>query len=188
MPGLDGIETARRLAAFDEPPAVIFTTAYDDYALQAFDSQATGYLLKPVRREKLAAALANAARLTRPQLQRISGAAGAPERRTHIPARHRDELRLVPIDEVLYFVADQKYTTMRHADGEHLIEDSLRSLEEEFASSFVRIHRNALVSVRHLEAIERDATGRYQVRVRGTDTRLPVSRRMAAELRERFSL
>ncbi len=189
MPGMDGLEAARHLAKLDEPPAVIFTTAYDQYAVEAFDANAIGYLLKPVRREKLAAALASAARLTRPQMQRATAAgARAPERRSHLAARHRDELRLIPVEDVLYFVADQKYTTVRDAHGEHLIEDSLRQLEEEFAPTFVRIHRGALVNVRHLEAIERDVDGRYQVRLRGIETRLPVSRRIAAELRERFTL
>ena len=81
MPGMDGIEAARHLNVLEEPPAVIFTTAYDEYAVNAFDAQAVGYLLKPIRKEKLAAALAQAGRLTRPQLQRLaaaSRASGAP--------------------------------------------------------------------------------------------------------------
>lgn len=187
MPGVDGIEAARQLASLTEPPAVIFTTAYDQYAINAFDAQAVGYLLKPIRKEKLAAALAQAGRLTRPQLQRIA-AASSIERRSHIAARHREGLRLIPIEEVLFFLADQKYTTVRHQRGEDLIEDSLRSLEEEFAPAFVRIHRNALVSSRHLESIERNPDGQYFVRLRGCTEPLQVSRRMASELRERFRI
>jgi two-component system, LytTR family, response regulator AlgR len=187
MPGMDGIEAAGHLSALQEPPAVIFTTAYDQYAVNAFETRAVGYLLKPIRKEKLSAALAQAGRLTRPQLQRLATAARA-ERRTHIAARHREGLRLIPIEEVQYFFAEQKYTTVRHVRGEDLIEDSLRALEEELAPEFVRIHRNALVAVRHLDRIERNADGQYFVRLRGCEAPLAVSRRMAGELRERFRL
>ena len=185
MPGMDGLEVARHLNVLEEPPAVIFTTAYDQYAVEAFEAQAVGYLLKPVRKEQLAASLARAGRLTRAQLQKL---AGDEARRSHIAARHRDGLRLIPLEEVQYFLADQKYTTVRHLGGEDLIEDSLRLLESEFGAAFVRIHRNALVGVKHLERIERNAEGQYFVRLRGCDAPLPVSRRMAAELKERFRI
>jgi two-component system response regulator AlgR len=187
MPGMDGIEAARHLNALEEPPAVIFTTAYDEYAINAFEAQAVGYLLKPIRQEKLAAALSQAGRLTRPQLLKIA-AASPSERRTHIAARHREGLRLIPVEEVQFFFAEQKYTTVRHLKGEDLIEDSLRALEQELGSAFVRIHRNALVSVRFLERIERNADGQYFVRLRGCEAPLQVSRRMAGELRDRFRI
>src|ERR1700720_2558783 len=128
MPGMDGLEAARHLNVLEEPPAVIFTTAFDQYAVEAFEAHAVGYLLKPVRKEQLAASLARAGRVTRAQLQRLAAAAGV-ERRSHIAARHREGLRLIPIEEVRYFLADQKYTTVRHLKGEDLIEDSLRLLE-----------------------------------------------------------
>lgn len=188
MPGMDGIQAARQLNSLTEPPAVIFTTAYDEYAMNAFDAQAVGYLLKPIRKEKLAAALVQAARLTRPQLQHLSGAGAALEKRTHIAARHREGIRLIPVEEILFFLAQQKYTTVRHTKGEDLIEDSLRMLEEEFGSQFARIHRNALVNVRHLDGIERNVDGQYLVRVRGSTEALQVSRRMASELKERFRI
>jgi two-component system response regulator AlgR len=187
MPGMDGLEAARHLNVLEEPPAVIFTTAYDQYAVEAFDAHAVGYLLKPVRKEQLAASLARAGRVTRAQLQRLAAAAGE-ERRSHIAARHREGLRLIPIDEVQYFLADQKYTTVRHVNGEDLIEDSLRLLESEFGAAFVRIHRNALVGVKYLERIERNADGQYFVRLRGCEAPLQVSRRMAGELKERFRI
>jgi two-component system, LytTR family, response regulator AlgR len=189
MPGLDGLEVARHLNVLEEPPAVIFTTAYDQYAVEAFEAHAVGYLLKPVRKEQLAAALARAGRLTRVQLQKLAaaGSAGA-RRRSHIAARRREGLKLIPIEEVQYFLADQKYTTVRHLGGEDLIEDSLRLLESEFGAAFVRIHRNALVGVRHLERIERSADGQYFVRLRGCAAPLQVSRRMAGELKERFRI
>jgi two-component system, LytTR family, response regulator AlgR len=187
MPGMDGLEAARHLNVLEEPPAIIFSTAYDQYAVEAFEAHAVGYLLKPVRKEQLAAALTRAGRLTRAQLQRLA-ASGGEARRTHIAARRREGLKLIPLDEVQYFLADQKYTTVRHVNGEDLIEDSLRLLESEFGAAFVRIHRNALVSVRFLERIERGADGQYCVRLRGCESPLAVSRRMAGELRERFRI
>jgi two-component system response regulator AlgR len=188
MPGMNGLEVARHLALLPEPPAVIFTTAYDAYAVEAFEAQAIGYLLKPVRAEKLGAALQRAARLAGSQAARLS--AGDPQRaaRTHVAARLGDQLRLIPVPEIYYFAADQKYTTVRHKGGSDLIEDSLRTLEEEFATQFVRVHRNALVGVNSLAAIERDAEGQYHVVVRDLNERLAVSRRLAGELRERFRL
>jgi len=187
MPGMDGLEAARHLNVLEEPPAVIFTTAYDQYAVEAFEAHAVGYLLKPVRKEQLAAALTRAGRLTRAQLQKLA-AAGAEARRTHIAARSREGLKLIPIEQVQYFLADRKYTTVAHVNGEELIEDSLRLLESEFGAAFVRIHRNALVAVKYLEGIERGADGQYFVRLRGCAAPLAVSRRMAGELKERFRI
>ena len=188
MPGIDGLEVARHLAGLPEPPAVIFTTAFDEYALQAFDSEAVAYLLKPIRAEKLRAALVKAARLTRPQLQQVAAAAREPTHRLHIGVRGRDGLKLIPIEEVFYFHADQKYTTVKHLKGEDLIEDSLKTLEEEFSASFVRIHRNAVVNTRYLERIARDASGQHFVHLRGLPDALEVSRRMAGDLKDRFRI
>jgi two-component system response regulator AlgR len=187
MPEMDGLEAARHLNVLEEPPAVIFTTAYDEYAVEAFEAHAVGYLLKPVRKEQLAAALTRAGRLTRAQLQKLA-ISGAEARRTHIAARSREGLKLIPIEEVQYFLADRKYTTVAHVKGEDLIEDSLRLLEGEFGAAFVRIHRNALVAVKHLERIERSADGQYLVHLRGCAAPLAVSRRMAGELKERFRI
>jgi two-component system response regulator AlgR len=188
MPGIDGLEVARQLAVLEEPPAVIFTTAFDEYALQAFDSEAVAYLLKPIRAEKLQAALAKAGRLTRPQLQQMANAAREPAHRSHIGVRGRDGLKLIPLDDVLCFQADQKYTTVKHLKGEDLIEDSLKTLEEEFVTNFVRVHRNALVNTKYLERIARDASGQHFVHLRGMTTPLEVSRRMAGDLKDRFRI
>src|SRR2546430_3284694 len=111
MPGIDGIEAAQHMNILEQPPAVIFTTAFDEYAMKAFDAQAVGYLLKPIRKEKLAAALTHASRLSRPQLQKIADPA---QTRSRIAVRHREGLRLIPLDEVQFFLAEQKYTTVRH--------------------------------------------------------------------------
>lgn len=184
MPGMQGLEAARHLAALETPPAVIFVTAYDAFAIEAFEAQAVGYLLKPVRRERLAAALARAARPTRPQLEALGPGAGA--RRQRIAARLGDALQLIPVDTIRFFQADQKYVTVYHEGGSDLIDESLKDLEREFADDFVRIHRNALVALRHLAALERDARGQLVARVEGVAEPLSVSRRHAPELRRRI--
>jgi two-component system, LytTR family, response regulator AlgR len=186
MPGMDGIEAATHLASLETPPAVVFVTAFDEYALAAFDAQAVGYLLKPARREKLQAALAAARRVTRSQLGEISRRSAGANRRTQIAARVRDRIRLIPVGEILYFLADQKYVTVRHRHGEELIEESLKSLEEEFADGFVRVHRNALVAVAGIESLERQEDGHAEVIVKGTGERLQVSRRLVADLARRL--
>ncbi len=185
MPGMDGVEAARHLSALEEPPAVIFTTAFGEYAIDAFDAQAIGYLMKPIRRERLARALKQATRLTRPQLIALAESEKTISSRHHICARVRDELKLVPLQDILYFRADQKYVTVRHKDGEVLIDEPLKALAEEFAADFLRIHRNALVALRFLESVERDPGGHYFARLKGIDEPLAVSRRHATELRRR---
>jgi len=187
MPGMSGIEAARHMSQLDASPAVVFTTAYDQYALEAFDAQAIGYLLKPVRRERLEEALKHAVRLTGPALGRLGAAALPQAERGHIAVKVRDELRLIPVKDILYFRAEQKYVTVRHRNGEDLIEESLKSLEEEFATRFVRIHRSVLIAVAQTTALERDTGGAYGIRMRGLDELLPVSRRQLAELKSRLN-
>jgi two-component system response regulator AlgR len=188
MPGMNGLEAARHMALLPAPPAIVFTTAYDAYAVEAFEAEAVGYLLKPVRAERLAAALERAARLGSPQLARVAEREGATAARAHIGVRRREGVHLVPLGEVYYFAADQKYTTMRHAGGSELIEDSLRALEEEFGARFIRVHRNALVQLHCIAGLERDSDGQFVVVLRGIPDRLQVSRRLVAELRERLRL
>ena len=183
MPGMDGLEAARHIAQMDSPPAVIFCTAFEEHAIEAFDVQAVGYLLKPVRAADLEDALARARRANRAQLSALVEDEVGSDARTHISARTRRGIELVPVDEVRFFQADQKYVTVRWPDGELLIDDTLRQLEGEFGERFIRIHRNAIVAVKFLEGLERDAQGHYQVRLRGIDDRLDVSRRHVAGLR-----
>jgi two-component system response regulator AlgR len=186
MPGISGLEVARHIDSLEDPPAVIFTTAYDQYAVDAFETEAVGYLLKPVRKEKLAHALRHAARLSPTRLARVAQSAGLEPRREQICARLGDQLRLIPVGDIYYFLADQKYITVRHKGGENLIDESLKSLAEEFSSDFVRIHRNALVAERQISAVERTEDGQYVVRIRDCGTVLQVSRRHAAELLRRI--
>lgn len=186
MPGISGIEVARHIDSLEDPPAVIFTTAYDQYAVDAFETEAVGYLLKPVRKEKLAHALRHAGRISPTRLARVAKSAGFDQRREQICARLGEQLRLIPVADIYYFLADQKYITVRHKGGENLIDESLKSLAEEFASDFVRIHRNALVAERQISAVERTEDGQYVVRVRDCGAVLQVSRRHAAELLRRI--
>jgi two-component system response regulator AlgR len=178
---MDGIEAARHLATLDDPPAVIFTTAYDEHAVEAFETQAIGYLLKPIRQEKLASAIRHAARVVGTQLTRLAEQSQLGRRRAQICARLGEQLRLIPLADVYYFMAGQKYVTVRHRSGSDLIDEPLRALAEEFAPDFVRVHRNALVAIRSVSALERDTDGRYLVRLRDCEDTLPVSRRHAAE-------
>lgn len=182
MPGMDGLEAARHLSELDEPPAVIFCTAYEEHAVQAFDLQAVGYLLKPVRRENLATALERAQRVNKAQLAALGGDL-TPSRRTHIAARTHRGIELVPLGDVRYFQADQKYVTVRFGSGEVLIDEPLRDLEEEFGELFLRIHRNCLVATAHVERLERLAPGQARLHVRDVAEPLEVSRRHLASVR-----
>lgn len=183
MPGMGGIEAARHLATMAAPPAVVFTTAYDQYAIEAFDAWAIGYLLKPVRVERLQQALNQAARLSAAQLREVAKADGSVMPRRHIAARLGDQIRLIPIDDITLFRADQKYVSVVHRNGEDLIDESLRDLAEEFASLFVRVHRSVLVNSAHIEALDRDTDGKYLIRLRDRKESLPVSRRQVGELK-----
>jgi len=186
MPGMDGIEAAHHLSGKDEPPAIIFCTAYDEYALEAFKVDAIDYLMKPVRSSGLEDALHKAARLNKSQIQSLNAAAESEQsrRRSHISAKTHKGIELVPIQEVRYFRADQKYVSVRHTKGELLIDETLKSLENEFGQAFVRIHRNSLISVKHIDGMELDSPGHYQIRLKDIDDKLVVSRRHISALRK----
>jgi two-component system response regulator AlgR len=190
MPGVDGIETAHHLNAMETPPAVVFTTAYDEYAIDAFDARAIGYVLKPVRRERLERALEHAARISGQMLKQLTQESNLKSRRQHVCTREHGELRLIPISDIRYFNADQKYVTVHHSDGESLIDDALKALEDEFADEFVRIHRSVLVALRQIDRLERTADGKTQVVLRdelaGADEALTISRRHVADVRRRL--
>jgi two-component system response regulator AlgR len=190
MPGMDGIETAHHLNAMSDPPAVVFATAYDEYAIDAFDARAIGYVLKPVRRERLEGALEHARRLTASALSELAGDPGIASGRKHVCARVQGELRLIPLHEIRYFVADQKYVSVCHRGGKNLIDDSLKSLEEDFAADFVRIHRGALVKVSAIDRLEKQADGKTRVVLRDDSQdaadALIISRRHVADVKRRL--
>jgi two-component system response regulator AlgR len=188
MPGLDGLSAAHRLAQRPQAPAVVFCTAYDDYAIEAFEANAIGYLLKPVSEEKLALALAKAERLSVVRLGQLAAAAPAgPALRTHLSARSRRGVELLPLAEARYFLADHKYVTVYHPAGELLIDDTLRDLEEEFGDLLLRVHRNALVCVDHIIGLDRTELGQYRVRLAGIEHGPQVSRRHLALVRKRLA-
>ncbi len=176
MPGMDGIEAARHISKLEEPPAVVFTTAFSDHALEAFETHAVDYLLKPVKQDRLQAAMEAAVRPTRAQASRNGDLLSGLEPRQHICARVRGSLVLVPIEDIYYFHAEQKYVTVRHVEGEVLIEDALKNLEAEFGDRFHRIHRNALVNLSRLAGMQSENDG-HQVTFKEIDDTLEVSRR-----------
>ena len=182
MPGMDGMEAAFHMSSMDSAPAIVFTTAYGEHALEAFEAQAVDYLLKPVEPERLAQALEKAKRLTQSQEEGLKEQANS--QRSHICARVRGNLKLIPIDDILYFQADQKYVNVRYVDGEVLIEDSLKSLEDEFGERFMRIHRNALVATDRVAGMEKTTDGGHELTIRDSDAVLEVSRRHVAEVRK----
>ena len=185
MPGIDGLEVARHMVTMDEPPAVIFTTAYDEYALEAFKVHAVDYLLKPVRAERLSEALGKALKPNKVQWKSLNREEdGSPKARTHISSRTRRGIVLVPVKDIYYFKAEHKYVTVRHSEGEVLVEDTLKELETEFQDRFLRIHRNCLVAVEHIQALEKNANAQPCIKLRGIQERLDVSRRHVAHVRQ----
>lgn len=186
MPGMDGIELAGHLGAFEKPPAVIFTTAYDNYAVQAFDLNALDYLLKPVRTQRLLTALQKVRGATPADPALLAGI-GREIRgcgRTHLSSHERGRLMLVPVAEVLYFKADLKYVTARTVEREFLLDEALTHLETEFAERFIRLHRAVLVAKSALAGFEKaagdDAEAYGWALLRGVPEKLPVSRRQWA--------
>jgi two-component system response regulator AlgR len=184
MPGIDGMEVAAQLAALNPPPTVVFTTAYDDYAVNAFDTEAVAYLLKPVRRERLLQALARAAKTSR--MRQAHWLDNHPELapREAIPVSHAGTIKMIALNDIVSFHADQKYVRIVHADGEALIDDALKQLEEEFARDFVRIHRNSLVRLSQIAALTTGSDGQLNVSMRNSQNSYPVSRRHAAHLKQ----
>jgi two-component system response regulator AlgR len=189
MPDMDGLEAAHHIMQMEAPPAVIFCTAYSEHALEAFNANAMGYLLKPVKAEQLEQALHNAKKLTKVQLSSLKATMlpaaekQAYKGRKHISAKTRLGLELIPVDDVRCFQADHKYVTAFHVGGEILLDDTLKDLEEEFSDRFVRVHRNSLISIHHVEGLDKAAEGQFALRLQGITLKPIVSRRHVTELR-----
>jgi two-component system response regulator AlgR len=178
MPDMDGIEAARHMAGMAHPPAIIFTTAFDAYAIKAFEVNAIDYLLKPIRVERLLVALGKTR--AAPPVSRAALDRAANQPRRHLSVHERGKIHLVAIADVLYLRAELKYVTVRTAEREYLVEESLTSLEQEFAAQFVRIHRNCLVARAAVSGFERnidESESGWAVVIKATGERLPVSRR-----------
>ncbi|MBI1398148.1 MAG: response regulator [Betaproteobacteria bacterium] len=186
MPDMDGIETARHLQALATPPRIVFTTAYDTYAVKAFELHAIDYLLKPIRGRRLLDSLERASGALSPRQGGLDDIARAP--RTHIAVQERGRVVLVPVKDIRFLRSELKYVTIRTEDREFLVEDSLTRLEQEFAGTFVRIHRSCLVARAYLRGFERQDTtssdSTWLAVLEGIDEPLPVSRRQAHVIRD----
>jgi len=181
MPGMNGLEAARHIAGLPHPPAIIFVTAFDEHALQAFELRAVDYLLKPVRLARLREALSRIRPLA------VDDAAALAPRRTHFSLLERGRIWRVPVAEVLYLRAELRYVTARTREREYLLDESLVKLEEEFGNDFLRIHRNCLIARAHLEGFQRvadDGEGRWLALLKDWSEKLPVSRRQMHVVRE----
>lgn len=184
MPGMDGLETAQHLGLLTPAPAVIFTTAYQDHALAAFESNAVDYLLKPIRRTRLAEALERAQVVSRGRLAEIREREPGGPARSYLSAVVQGRIQLASVADIRYFRAEQKYVTAAWPEGELLLDESLKTLEQEFAGQFLRIHRNALVAIQHVERFDRDREGNYTVHLRDMPAALKVSRRHLSQVRK----
>jgi len=184
MPGMDGLEAAQHLSKMEEPPAIIFTTAYDEYALKAFSVSAVDYLLKPVRQSALRSAIEKARSLNTAQLNAVKS---QHEGRTNITAKISGNIRLIPVKDIIYFQAELKYVTVKYLDGETIIEDTLKELQQEFSESFVRIHRNAIISKKFIKGINRDSQGRSFAVLENDEKRLEISRRHLSVVKKLIS-
>lgn len=191
MPGLDGLELARRLKSLDAAPAVVFVTAHAEHALQAFELAAIDYLTKPVRRERLQEALSRAAQHRGLAAVPVPAAAAA-EPATLVVSDRGRVLRL-PVAEVVYLKAEMKYVTLRTLSHAYVLDDALSDLEQRLGEAVLRIHRNALVARAAVRALERrvlpgddaDEGGEiWAVQLAPSGEWLPVSRRQVAAVRE----
>lgn len=189
MPVMDGIETAQHLRKLEHPPAVIFTTAYDAYALKAFEVRAVDYLVKPIRAARLLEALSQVRVKTPPKLETLTQLRNAP--RVSLSVSERGKVHLIPVSSIIYLRAELKYVTVRTREREHLVEEPLTKLEEEFGAQFVRVHRSCLVARAAIRGFERAAGenagsegSRWEVLLNGTDERIAVSRRQQHIVRE----
>lgn len=188
MPVMDGLSCAQHLTQLNPMPAMVFCTAYDQHALNAIQSQANGYLIKPIAQSELQRVLNNLTKLTQAQKSNIEQKKSMEKttQRQQIVAKTYRGVELIPTENIYYFLADQKYVAVRHKNGSVLIDETLKELEQEFADKFIRIHRNALISLDYLDGLELVTSGQYQVRCREIEERLAVSRRHLPILRERI--
>ena len=184
MPIMDGLEVAHHLTNMDKSPAVIFTTAYQDHALEAFDTHAIDYLLKPVRKERLKQAIDRANILQRAHVNELRTLDRSAQSRTHLSAKVQGSLKLLAVKEIRYLRADQKYVIAGWPEGELLLDESLISLEAEFQDKFIRIHRNALVALEYIDTLKKEKSGIYTISLHGVSAVHQVSRRNLSILRK----
>ena len=198
MPVMDGLEVARHISQMVAPPKLIFVTAFDQYAVKAFELNAIDYLLKPIRQERLLTALKKAVAIKAAQAEAIAEVTQS--KRRHLSIHERGKIVLIPIDDVLYLKAELKYVTVRTAQKEYLLEESLTKLEEEFTGMFTRVHRNTIVATAAVVGFEKiietgegetasgtdkgESGGYWAVLIRGIPEKLAVSRRQQHIVKE----
>lgn len=180
MPGMNGLELINHLLHFENPPAVIFTTAYQDYALRAFDANAVDYLVKPIHRQRLKTAIERAHVVNLGKLSQIKMEGF---RRRHLSAMMQNRLQLIAIEKIRYLKAEQKYIIAAWPDGELLLNESLAALEKEFADYFIRIHRNALAAKNHIDCLSKTGDGQAVLKLHDMPTGLVISRRHLPDVR-----
>lgn len=185
MPVMDGLELAQHLMTLSGPvPAIVFTTAYQDHALEAFENNAIDYLVKPIRKERLMRALDKASQLGQAKLETLQHIDTESRSRQHFSASIHGKIILQPVQEVAYLKAEQKYVTAHWPGGEMLMDESLKSIEAEFSDRFVRIHRNTLVAIDAIRGLEKDDEGNSVLLLRDIEDKLPVSRRHLAGIKK----
>jgi len=177
MPGMDGLETAFHLSSLTTTPAIIFTTAYDEHAIKAFEVNAIDYLLKPIRRDRLQQALQRVKKINKEQLSSLDETNLPHTIRQNLNTVNQGKLQLIPIEEISYLLADQKYVSVGWKGQEKLTSESLKSLEAELEHLFLRIHRNALVAISCIDSLEKEGSSQYSLSLRDVDRKFDVSRR-----------
>lgn len=181
MPGKTGLQVAEEIQQLEHVPLVVFCTAYDEHALQAFRVKAIDYLMKPIAKDDLSRALQRAVEWLDQHADETETISGT---RTHISARTHNGMQLIPLADIVYFLADQKYVSVHHTGGETLIDESLKHLEDEFSDHFLRVHRSALVSLARIERLEALDEGGHEVYLKGLDEGIAVSRRHLPAVRK----
>lgn len=188
MPGMDGLDAARAISLLEDPPAIIFCTAYDNFALEAFGVQAVGYLVKPVTEDQLKQALEKASRVNKLQRAILDERARMPAtQRKNITAKTHKGIELIPIENIYCFIADLKYVTVIHKNGESIIDETLKELEGELMPAFLRVHRNALVAIKSIEGLARAAGGIHEIVLKNSSYRPMISRRHLSHVKTLIS-
>ncbi|MGK0298852.1 MAG: two-component system response regulator AlgR [Gammaproteobacteria bacterium] len=186
MPGMDGLESATHMSVFSPTPAVIFITAFEEHAVKAFEANAIDYLLKPVRLERLRQALNKAKMISHSRINHFQEMQEFKSSRSHLSVSSQGKILLIPLDKISCFKADQKYVTAYWDDQQTLTDESLKNLEQEFSDTFIRIHRNALISTSYINALEKTKDGAYIIKLNNLDEEFTVSRRHIPEIKKKL--
>lgn len=184
MPGMSGLEVAQHVSSMNEPPAIIFCSAFEEHALEAFKVHAIDYLLKPVRLTDLENSIKKARKINRLQAARLVETETPGATRSHLTINSHRGLELIALDDVLYFKAEQKYVQIKTTEHEYLLDEPLKQLEEEFPQHFIRIHRNALIAKKQIARISKDQSGQAFIWLHGLEESLAISRRHLSQVRK----